>query len=162
MLMMRLLFVEVSWFCHAHSFFVLSTAGSEPLSDLALASGPPACPSGLTPTTLLQSAELLASLLLDRTQRHGSFPATTIESSQSDFAKQPANLKGNVVTQISPEIVTREEEHEENRQAPAAALHQLVIFYHLPDLCAAFMQLSNAGMQLLGTLISTTCSTIYV
>lgn len=71
------------------------------------------------PTSLLQSAELLAGLILDTSQKQ-----TSDMDLKSDGESEP-------LTQAT--------------QLPAATLHQLVIFHHLPDLCAAFIQLSVSG-----------------
>lgn len=70
---------------------------------------------GAAPTSLLQSAELLVGLILDNSQK------------QMDLK----SVDGEPLTQAT--------------QLPAASLHQLVVFYHLPDLCAAFIQLSVSG-----------------
>jgi len=74
------------------------------------------------PTSLLQSAELLAGLILDSPQK---------PEMDGNKANNPVGEGGESLTQAT--------------QLPAAALNQLVIFHHLPDLCAAFIQLSVSG-----------------
>lgn len=99
-------------------------------------------PSDGAPTSLLQSAELLAGLILDSPQKQSSpLPEMDIKSA-SNIGLQPAALHGN---ESSNPVREGGESLTQATQFPAAALHQLVIFHHLPDLCAAFLQLSVSG-----------------
>jgi hypothetical protein len=89
-------------------------------------------PSESAPTSLLQSAELLAGLILDSPQKQSS-----VDASNSDL--QPS---------INNSAEKGGESVNEDTIFPAgapAALNQLVLFHHLPDLCAAFIQLAVLG-----------------
>lgn len=83
--------------------------------------------------SLLQSAELLAGLILDSPQKINSEPSG-LDATSIGQCSEPSNP-----TEKGGETLT------EATNLPAAALHQLVMFHHLPDLCAAFIQLSLSG-----------------
>lgn len=92
--------------------------------------------SDSAPTSLLQSAELLAGLILDSPQKQSLEP--------SDVDLQPS------VSQSYNPVEKGGEAVKEETIFPAAApaaLHQLVLFHHLPDLCAAFLQLAVSGKE---------------
>jgi hypothetical protein len=96
-------------------------------------------PSDGAPTSLLQSAELLAGLILDSPQKQSLEP--------SDVDLQPSVSQSDNPVEKGGEAVKEETIFP---AAAPAALHQLVLFHHLPDLCAAFLQLAVSGRDDVG------------
>lgn len=119
-----------------------SGEGSGSTVDLVEVQKPSAKLSDSAPTSLLQSAELLAGLILDSPQNQSSVPSDVEYDSASNIDLHSNNSveKGGELTNEATIFPA----------AAPAALNQLVIFHHLPDLCAAFIQLAVSGRDGVG------------
>ena len=115
---------------------------------------PSPTPSDIAPTSLLQSAELLAGLILDSPQKQSSVLSDVDSKSASHMDLQSSGLQSN-----NPVTEGGESRNEETifPAAAPAALNQLVIFHHLPDLCAAFIQLAVSGRDDVRSFTSVRC-----
>ncbi len=112
----------------------------------ALAPGPSHQSSAVDCTNLFQAAELLACLVLESTpscEPCVSSPGATIDSPAKIDSNQPLSLDSN------PSMKETLGELKGKRRLQEAALQDLMMFYHLPDLCAAYLQLAHSGKILI-------------
>ncbi|CAK9866086.1 unnamed protein product [Sphagnum jensenii] len=110
----------------------------------ALVPGPSHQSSAVDCTNLFQAAELLACLVLESTpscEPSVSSPGATIDSPAKIDSNQPLSLDSN------PSMKETLGELKGKRRLQEAALQDLMMFYHLPDLCAAYLQLAHSGQD---------------
>jgi len=112
----------------------------------ALVPGPSHQSSAVDCTNLFQAAELLAYLVLESTpscEPCVSSPGATIDSPAKIDSNQPLSLD------CDPSMKETLGELKGKRRLQEAALQDLMMFYHLPDLCAAYLQLAHSGKMLI-------------